>query len=279
MNEQDLIIQKKIEKREKTDIMLAYILIVVLTLGIIFILYLKFIKNKDVNDEVPTEYTVNSITLNDIANSLSSNLSSSYNTLTALANENSILVSYGDINYTIPLVNNELVFTIDNDNQELSKDIYTEVLASVCTFYRNDREGCKNAASSVSEDISITGVRFADNNVYITILNSISPIETPTVPIYNTEIDTNIDTSFEVEMNNTKISNIVIDTTDKVTVTGDITYTGDKTSSKVTVKLYDENSTLLEEKSIDAEDKFSIIFEYSDTLKIGNVKKYSVVAE
>lgn len=279
MNEQDLIIQKKIEKREKTDIMLAYILIVVLTLGIIFILYLKFIKNKDVNDEVPTEYTVNSITLNDIANSLSSNLSSSYNTLTALANENSILVSYGDINYTIPLVNNELVFTIDNDNQELSKDIYTEVLASVCTFYRNDREGCKNAASSVSEDISITGVRFADNNVYITILNSISPIETPTVPIYNTEIDTSIDTSFEVEMNNTKISNIVIDTTDKVTVTGDITYTGDKTSSKVTVKLYDENSTLLEEKSIDAEDKFSIIFEYSDTLKIENVKKYSVVAE
>lgn len=279
MNEQDLIIQKKIEKREKTDIMLAYILIVVLTLGIIFILYLKFIKNKDVNDEVPTEYTVNSITLNDIANSLSSNLSSSYNTLTALANENSILVSYGDINYTIPLVNNELVFTIDNDNQELSKDIYTEVLASVCTFYRNDREGCKNAASSVSEDISITGVRFADNNVYITILNSISPIETPTVPIYNTEIDTNIDTAFEVEMNNTKISNIVIDTTDKVTVTGDITYTGDKTSSKVTVKLYDENSTLLEEKSIDAEDKFSIIFEYSDTLKIENVKKYSVVAE
>lgn len=279
MNEQDLIIQKKIEKREKTDIMLAYILIVVLTLGIIFILYLKFIKNKDVKDEVPTEYTVNSITLNDIANSLSSNLSSSYNTLTALANENSILVSYGDINYTIPLVNNELVFTIDNDNQELSKDIYTEVLASVCTFYRNDREGCKNAASSVSEDISITGVRFADNNVYITILNSISPIETPTVPIYNTEIDTNIDTAFEVEMNNTKISNIVIDTTDKVTVTGDITYTGDKTSSKVTVKLYDENSTLLEEKSIDAEDKFSIIFEYSDTLKIENVKKYSVVAE
>lgn len=279
MNEQDLIIQKKIEKREKTDIMLAYILIVVLTLGIIFILYLKFIKNKDVKDEVPTEYTVNSITLNDIANSLSSNLSSSYNTLTALANENSILVSYGDINYTIPLVNNELVFTIDNDNQELSKDIYTEVLASVCTFYRNDREGCKNAASSVSEDISITGVRFADNSVYITILNSISPIETPTVPIYNTEIDTNIDTAFEVEMNNTKISNIVIDTTDKVTVTGDITYTGDKTSSKVTVKLYDENSTLLEEKSIDAEDKFSIIFEYSDTLKIENVKKYSVVAE
>lgn len=279
MNEQDLIIQKKIEKREKTDIMLAYILIVVLTLGIIFILYLKFIKNKDVKDEVPTEYTVNSITLNDIANSLSSNLSSSYNTLIALANENSILVSYGDINYTIPLVNNELVFTIDNDNQELSKDIYTEVLASVCTFYRNDREGCKNAASSVSEDISITGVRFADNNVYITILNSISPIETPTVPIYNTEIDTNIDTAFEVEMNNTKISNIVIDTTDKVTVTGDITYTGDKTSSKVTVKLYDENSTLLEEKSIDAEDKFSIIFEYSDTLKIENVKKYSVVAE
>ena len=279
MNEQDLIIQKKIEKREKTDIMLAYILIVVLTLGIIFILYLKFIKNKDVKDEVPTEYTVNSITLNDIANSLSSNLSSSYNTLTALANENSILVSYGDINYTIPLVNNELVFTIDNDNQELSKDIYTEALASVCTFYRNDREGCKNAASSVSEDISITGVRFADNNVYITILNSISPIETPTVPIYNTEIDTNIDTAFEVEMNNTKISNIVIDTTDKVTVTGDIIYTGDKTSSKVTVKLYDENSTLLEEKSIDAEDKFSIIFEYSDTLKIENVKKYSVVAE
>ena len=41
MNEQDLMIQEKIKKREKTDIMLAYILIVILLGCILFIVYLN----------------------------------------------------------------------------------------------------------------------------------------------------------------------------------------------------------------------------------------------
>lgn len=279
MNEQDLIIEKKIEKREKTDIIIAYMLIVVLIFCILFVIYIKFIKKGKKLETIPTEYTVNTITLNDIASSLSSNLSSKYNSITALAKDTSITINYGDINYNVPLEGNELVFNIDNDNMTLSEDIYKEILSSVCTFYHNDREGCKNAAIKVSESNPTSGVRFDSNKIYINIVNSISPNETSTTLIYNTETEANLDTSFEVEMNNTKISNIVIDTENNVKVTGDITYTSDKTTSKVTVKLYDENNTLLEEKSVAAVDNFSIIFEYSDTLKIDNLKKYSVVVE
>ena len=42
MNEQEMMQRQKIEKREKTDIILAYILIVILLAGIGIVLYLKY---------------------------------------------------------------------------------------------------------------------------------------------------------------------------------------------------------------------------------------------
>lgn len=280
MNEQDIMIQEKIEKREKTDIIIAYILIAIITCCLLFVVYLKFIKKGSEEETTPTEYTINNISLNDIASSLINNLSSKYNSINAIPNGNNITVTYGDISYNIPLQSNELIFTIDNDNALLSKDIYTEIIASVCTFYRSDREGCKNAARVINETTSVNGVRFVNNNVYIDIVNSVFPIEEPVYPVYNSEVLVDINESyFEVEMNNSKISNIKVDNSDNITITGDITYTSVKESSNVIIRLYDENNTLLEEKSIEEVNDFSIIFENSDTLKLESVKKYSIVVE
>ena len=47
MNEQEMIQRQKIEKREKTDIILAYILIVILLAGIGIVLYLKYGSSQD----------------------------------------------------------------------------------------------------------------------------------------------------------------------------------------------------------------------------------------
>ena len=49
MNEQEMIQRQKIEKREKTDIILAYILIVILLAGIGIVLYLKYGSSQDKN--------------------------------------------------------------------------------------------------------------------------------------------------------------------------------------------------------------------------------------
>ena len=68
MNEQEMMINEKIRKREKVDTILAYILLVFLTGAILFILYLKFIKREDTT--TPVEKPNNNITLNDISNSL-----------------------------------------------------------------------------------------------------------------------------------------------------------------------------------------------------------------
>ena len=68
MNEQEMIMNEKIRKREKLDTILAYILLVFLIGAILFILYLKFIKREDTT--TPVEKPNNNITLNDISNSL-----------------------------------------------------------------------------------------------------------------------------------------------------------------------------------------------------------------
>ena len=68
MNEQEMMMNEKIKKREKVDTILAYILLVFLLGAIIFILYLKFIRKGD--NTTPVEKPNNYITLNDISNSL-----------------------------------------------------------------------------------------------------------------------------------------------------------------------------------------------------------------
>ena len=178
MNEQDLMIQEKIKKREKVDIMLAYFMLVVLLGSMIFMLYLKFIKTGNAiveNDNDNTEYTVNNIKIDDITNSLNDNLNAKYTGIVSSNSDNVITVNYGDIEYVINVNGNELVYELDNDNKELSEDIYKEIIAIICTFYNNDRTGCVNASKKVNSDTSINGVRFADNKVYIDIVTGINP--------------------------------------------------------------------------------------------------------
>ena len=277
MNEQDLMIQEKIKKREKTDIMLAYILIVILLGCILFIVYLKFIKKEDNSnvDDNTTEYTVNYIKLDDIASDINNNLNSKYSGINASVIDNSINVKYGDIIYDIKLINNELEFNIDNNNRELSEDIYKEIIASVCTFYSNDRTGCVNATNNVKND-NIDGYRFVNDTIYINITNGVTPVEVVNKTIYSEETIADIDNfDYEINMNDKVISNIKVDMSDV-----DITIIGDLSSSgNVTVKIYDNDEKLLEEKSTDGEYNFSISFEYNDNLNIDSIKKYSISIE
>ena len=181
MNEQDIMIQEKIKKREKTDIMIAYMMIGILLGCIVFMLYLKFIRKDNTvsdNGSDTTEYTVNYIKLDDIASSLNDNLNSKYNGITSSNSNTTMTIKYGDIEYIINVNNNELVYELDDDNKELSEDIYKEIIASVCTFYSNDRTGCVNASNEIDSNTSINGVRFADNKIYIDITNGIKPLTT-----------------------------------------------------------------------------------------------------
>ena len=136
MNEQEMIQRQKIEKREKTDIILAYILIVILLAGIGIVLYLKYGSSQD-NTEVPNEHVSNYITLDKISNSLnSSNLSSKLiadgATFTSTVNENNLIVNYSKedtkVDLTIPLIDNELEINIKEENKDLITQIYKEIM-------------------------------------------------------------------------------------------------------------------------------------------------------
>lgn len=273
MDNNDLMIQEKIKKREKTDIMLAYILIVILVGCILFVLYLKFIKNDDDEDVIPEEHIVERITLSSIASSINSSLNSKYDGISAADNEDSIDIKYGELSYNIKLINNELEFNIDNDNKELSEDIYKEIVISICNYYNDNADGCKRVSNNIKYGEDITGIRFVNDIIYINVTNSVTPSD---ITSYVEETITDIDnTNYELSMNDINVSNIKVDEGDvSVTISGNISKEGN-----VTVKLYNSDSELLEEKSATGNENFSITFDYDDKLNIDSIKKYSISIE
>ena len=94
MNEEEMMRMKKIEKREKTDTMLAYILIVILIACLGVILFLKFVKKEDTK---PEEHEPNYISINEIVTKFnSSTLISKYSNdgvkLAASKSDNTIVI-------------------------------------------------------------------------------------------------------------------------------------------------------------------------------------------
>lgn len=276
MNEMDLEIQEKIKKREKTDIFLAYMLIIILLGAIFFVVYLKFIKNNKASDNNTTEYVANYIKLDDVASFVLNNLNNKYNGITTSVKENAININYGDITYNVKLLNNELEFKMNNDNSELSKDIYKEVVTSICSYYHNDIDGCKNSADNIKFGENTNGIRFVDQIMYISITNSIAPSEIEKTIAYNTETITSIDeTDYKLNINDKTITDIKIEMIDtNITIKGTASDKG-----IITVKLYDASEQLLEKKSVNGDTNFSITFEYNDKINIDNIKKYSINIE
>ena len=293
MNEQEMIQRQKIEKREKTDIILAYILIVILLAGIGIVLYLKYGSSQD-NTKVPNEHVSNYITLDKISNSLnSSNLSSKLiadgATFTSTVNENNLIVNYSKedtkVDLTIPLIDNELEINIKEENKDLITQIYKEIMNIICTYYGNDSNSCTAAIKEVNS--TEDGIRFVNdennNIVYINIMKSID------VSKYSNTNSTNTLSLADISKENTSnilVNNVSITSgTDVINVNYQVEFKDQNLANNfsVNIALYDDNDTLLEEQTKEyiKEDITSpkidtISFNLDDTLKLDNIKKYSI---
>ncbi|MGN1342064.1 MAG: hypothetical protein ACI4VL_02390 [Bacilli bacterium] len=304
MNEQEMIQRQKIEKREKVDRVIAYILIVILLGAIAFVLYAKFIMKSNDNTTKPEEYTPNYITLTDISSSLNSSiLANRYLndgvTFSSSISNNALVVTYvkdtTNLNLNIPLVNNELEVVIDSSNSEIITDIYKEISTIICTFYGNDETSCRTTIDTVNADNPVDGIRFVNsddtNTVYIDIMKRI-PVQSTTNS--NTESEllytevTTVDlslTNYKLNISNTEISNINITTSDTdIKFSGNINGTSGEEGLSVVVKLFDEMANTLGENKyeytlenpLNGEGTFEVSFILSDTLKLENIKKYSI---
>lgn len=295
MNEQDMILKEKIEKREKFDTILAYILMVVLVGCIVLVLILKF-TNKEDDAIIPDEYVPTYISLNEISNYFNnSEFVSEYVNAGARFNAsvsgNSIVVSYikDDVNFNLnmPIVGNELMITIDEDNKDIITDIYKEIGTIICVYYGNQERYCRNTLVTMGEDGN-DGIKF--NN---TGNNSIVYIDTTKSYTVNTEIlydevaivDID-DTNYVLNMLDVKVHNITISTSEvDIKFSGSVDRTNDDTSNVgVVVKLYDDKGNILGENKheynntnvLEDTGKYEIEFLFSDTLKLENIDKYSI---
>lgn len=297
MNEQEIMMNEKIKKREKFDTILAYILLVFLLGAILFILYLKFIKREDTT--TPVEKPNNYITLNNISNDLNnSTLANRYLNDNVSFNSSvsgtTLVINYSkeekNISLNVNTVGTELEFTMNEDNRLITEDIYKEVTNIICIYYGNTENACRSTLSKVDENNPIEGIRYvtSDNNILVYV-NTTKSIEVESIDSY-TEV-TNVElskTNYELKLDTEVINNVKVDNTDTViTFTGEVTTTSENKNMTIVVTLYGDNNTKLTEEKyefndttkLDDNNEFKVDFTLNDTLKLENVKTYSISIE
>lgn len=293
MNEEELMRMKKIEKREKVDIALAYMLIVILLGAIVVILYLKFIKKEEPrqDDQLPTYISLNEITAGLNSSTLANRYTNDGATFTSTVSNDAIVVTYTkgeqNININIPLVNNELQVNIAKENEEIITDTYKEIANIICKYYGNSEDSCRTTINNIKSDSQ--GIRFISdaNNSYVYIdINKSVDVTNVSNSAYTEETKVTLDnTNYSLKISDTEISNITVTNSDTdIKVSGSIKNLSTEGALSIIVKLYDTDGNVIgEEKkeyttdnALSSEDTFEISFTYSDTLKKDDVKEYSI---
>lgn len=297
MNEQEMMMNEKIRKREKVDTILAYILLVFLVGAILFILYLKFIKREDT--PTPVEKPNNNITLNDISSGLNnSTLANRYLndnvTFTSKVNGTSLVIDYKKddklVNLNVNTVGTELEFTMNEDNRLIAEDIYKEVANIICIYYKNTEAACRSTLSKVDENNPINGIRYAtsDNNILVYV-NTAKSIDIENIDTYTEVTKTEVTkTNYELKLDTETINNIKITNTDTlITFTGNVTTTSENKNMSIVVTLYGDNDTKLTEEKYEFNDtnkleengEFKVEFTLNNTLTLESIKAYSISIE
>ena len=295
MNEQEIIMNEKIKKREKLDTILAYILLVIIISAIVFVLYLKFIRREE-STVKPEEHLNNYITLNEISSKLNtSTLANKYKndnaTFTSNVNGTSLNIDYKKdneiINLNVKTIGTELEFNITEDNKVIAEEIYKEIANIICVYYKNTEDSCRSTLSKINENNSTDGIRYvsSDNNKFVYV-NTAKSIDVENIDLY-TEV-TNVElskTNYELKIDTEVINNIKVEKTDtNLAFTGNITTTSENKNISVLVTLYDENSAKLAEEKYEYNDtnqisdnsEFKVEFNLNDNLKLENIKYYSI---
>lgn len=297
MNEQEMIMNEKIRKREKLDTILAYILLVFLIGAILFILYLKFIKREDTT--TPVEKPNNNITLNDISNSLNnSTLANRYLndnvTFSSKVNGTSLVIDYKKddkiVNLNVNTMGTELEFTMNEDNRLVTEDIYKEVANIICVYYKNTEDACRSTLSKIDENNPINGIRYvtSDNNILVYV-NTAKSIDIENIDTYTEVTKTELSkTNYELKLDTETINNIKITNADTlITFTGNVTTTSESKNMSIVVTLYGDNDTKLTEEKYEFNDtnkleenkEFKVEFTLNDTLNLDSIKAYSISIE
>lgn len=293
MNEEELMRMKKIEKREKVDIALAYMLIVILLGAIVVILYLKFIKKEEPrqDDQLPTYISLNEITAGLNSSTLANRYTNDGATFTSTVSNDAIVVTYTkgeqNININIPLVNNELQVNIAKENEKIITDTYKEIANIICKYYGNSEDSCRTTINNIKSDSQ--GIRFISdaNNSYVYIdINKSVDVTNVSNSAYTEETKVTLDnTNYSLKISDTEISNITVTNSDTdIKVSGSIKNLSTEGALSIIVKLYDNDGNVVGEdkkeytadKALNGEDTFEFSFAYNDTLKKDNVKDYSI---
>lgn len=293
-NEQDMILKQKIEKREKFDTILAYILLVILLGAIVIVLWLKFIRKEE--KPTPDEYVPNYISLSEISTSFnSSSLVNRYMndnaTLSSNVVANSLVISYTkdetNFNVDIPMVGNELMISVPDEYSEVLTEIYKEIANIICMYYDNEEKYCRNTLNNMSEE-GLDTIRIDNSGISTTVyITTTKSFNVNNKLVYNDVTIANInERDYILNLLDTEISNINVTSGDtNIVFSGNIRrLTEDTSDLSVAIKLYDNDNNVYGENKQEFNSdnqlldnsNFEISFILSEDLKLENIKKYSI---
>lgn len=298
MNEQELLMRKKQEKREKVDTILAYIMLVVLLTIIAFVVYLKFFRKNDQVVEKPNN-TPNYITITNITNSLNaSELVRGYLSegatfnATPLTSGISIKYEKGNdaLNFDIPQIGNELSITIDSQNEKVATDLYQEIATVICNYYGGSRSACSNVIKNISDANPLDGIRIDENantkTVYLDITKKIDVSNATLTYNEKTIVDIENSNKYILVMNDTRVTDLKVEKLDNSVKLSGMIYNlmTNGVSLDILFTVYDENNNEIKNNrlSFDAtnplvdSNNFDIAIELDNTENVDNVKKYSI---
>ena len=291
----DAMLKEKIEKREKFDTILAYVLIVILLGCIGAVLGLKFLGKEEEKPPVD-EYTPTYITIGEITTSLNNSvLANRYMndgaSFASAVNGNAMLVTYIkdgiNINLNIPMVGNELMINITEENSSVITEVYKEIASIICMYYGNEEKYCRHKLENIDDNCTDC-IRFDNNGntkiIYIETTKSYSIINEI---VYNSVVVNDINnTDYALEMFDVKVSNInIVNSDTNISFSGNLERLNEDTSDvSVVVNLYDVNDNVLgtnkqeynSDNVLEDTNTFEVSFLLSDTLKLEDITKYSI---
>lgn len=295
-NEQDLV-KKQIEKREKIDTILAYVLIVILSVCIALLTYLKLTQGKE--EKVPQdEHEVTYISLAEAGSLLTASpLAQSYQedgaTFEVVPSNSSLAITYvkGEERkeMEVLVIGSELEVSLTDDT--FTTDIFRELATIICKYYGNSESNCRDIVNESTPETPVNGIRYTtDTDATRAYISMTSGVTSTSGAVYEEVTPVDIDaTDYTLKINDTKISNIDVTTeVGKLTIKGTIERTSeDSKDLSVVARLYNEQASLIADSKYDysGENKlektgeFTITFTIGDELKLSDIKQYSLSVE
>mgnify|MGYP003571410937 CR=1 FL=1 len=282
---------------KKSDIVIAYILLIILFIALLGLIYLKQNYNKETIDNIDNiDNVTNILSIDKIINDFNINtkivnLKNEGITFNASKNDDNILLNYiknnSNTSFEVNYTNGVLMLDVNNkDDYDIASLAFEVFFDNLCYFQGNSITDCDTTLSAINNNLltdSALKISNLGNDSYFLTLDTNKQIEIyiNNIISYNEETIVAIDDyDYNLTINNYMLSNFNIDY-DQENNTLEFNYTLSKLSDndkniELILTIYDKDRQILDNNSTQVIDGSNFMMWKLDNINFDDVKYYSI---